>query len=177
MLNTSSCPGNRWRYILLIVLGGLIPGLVVVASIQAQITTPARQADPDNAEQVALGQQVYACMRAFAPAVTGAISKASPIGRRSCHWAISLPRRTMRPATPGTMPTSGCSKSSSTGANTMPPHAIAAPCQPIKRCSPTPRPGLCWPSLKAAGLPPSGRSRSSRMLVIAKGVCGEEEQL
>jgi mono/diheme cytochrome c family protein len=60
MLNTSSCSGNRWLYILLIVLGGLIPGLAVVASIQAQTTASARQADPDNAEQVALGQQVYA---------------------------------------------------------------------------------------------------------------------
>jgi mono/diheme cytochrome c family protein len=38
----------------------MIPGLARVASIQAQTTTPAPQADPDNAEQVALGQQVYA---------------------------------------------------------------------------------------------------------------------
>jgi mono/diheme cytochrome c family protein len=38
----------------------MLPGLAVVARIQAQTTTPAHQADPDNAEQVALGQQVYA---------------------------------------------------------------------------------------------------------------------
>ena len=49
---------NRWLCILL-VLGSMIPGLTVVASLQAQTTTLARQADPDNAEQVALGQQVY----------------------------------------------------------------------------------------------------------------------
>jgi mono/diheme cytochrome c family protein len=60
MLNTSFCSGNRWLYLLLIVLSGMLPGLVVVACIQAQTTTPAHQADPDNAEQVALGQQVYA---------------------------------------------------------------------------------------------------------------------
>ena len=51
---------NRWLYILLILLGGMPPRFAVVASIQAQTTTPARQADPDNAEQVVLGQQVYA---------------------------------------------------------------------------------------------------------------------
>jgi mono/diheme cytochrome c family protein len=50
---------NRWLCILL-VLGSMILGLTVVASIKAQTTTPASQADPDNAEQVALGQQVYA---------------------------------------------------------------------------------------------------------------------
>ena len=50
---------NRWLWSLLIVLGGMLLGLAVVASIQAQTTTPAPQADPDNAEQVALGQQVY----------------------------------------------------------------------------------------------------------------------
>ena len=60
MLNMSFCPGNRWLYLLLIVLGGMLPGLAMVVSCQAQTTAPARQADPDNAEQVALGQQVYA---------------------------------------------------------------------------------------------------------------------
>ena len=56
MLHTSFYSGKCWLYLLLIVLGVTIPGLAVVARIQAQTTTPARQADPDNAEQVALGQ-------------------------------------------------------------------------------------------------------------------------
>jgi mono/diheme cytochrome c family protein len=60
MLHTSFCSGNRWLYILLIVLGGMPLGLAMVASVQAQTTTPVHQADPDNTEQVALGQQVYA---------------------------------------------------------------------------------------------------------------------
>jgi mono/diheme cytochrome c family protein len=60
MLSTFARSGHCWLYSLLIVLGGMLPGLAGVASIQAQTTTPARQADPDNAEQIALGQQVYA---------------------------------------------------------------------------------------------------------------------
>ena len=50
---------HRWLRILLIVLGGVVPGLPGVVSAQAQTAPPARQADPDNAEQIALGQQVY----------------------------------------------------------------------------------------------------------------------
>ena len=60
MLSTSSCSGKRWLSILLIVLGGVITGLAGVVAVQAQTTTPPHQADPDNAEQVAVGQQVYA---------------------------------------------------------------------------------------------------------------------
>jgi mono/diheme cytochrome c family protein len=59
MLNTSSCSGKRWLSILLIVLGGVTLGLAGVVIVQAQTTTPTHQADPDNAEHVALGQQVY----------------------------------------------------------------------------------------------------------------------
>jgi mono/diheme cytochrome c family protein len=51
---------HHWLYLLLFVLGGMTPGFAMVASSQAQTTTPARQADPDSAEQVAAGQQVYA---------------------------------------------------------------------------------------------------------------------
>ena len=60
MLNLSSCSGNCWLYVLLIVLGGVTPGLAGVVRAQAQTPPPAPQADPDNAEHVALGQQVYA---------------------------------------------------------------------------------------------------------------------
>jgi len=60
MLHMSSCSGHCWLYILLIVLGGAVPGLAGLVSAQAQTPPPAPQADPDNAEQVALGQQVYA---------------------------------------------------------------------------------------------------------------------
>ena len=59
MLNMSSCSGNCWLYILLIVLGGVTTGLAGGRSVQAQTPPPAPQADPDNAEHVALGQQVY----------------------------------------------------------------------------------------------------------------------
>ena len=58
MRNMSSCSGNCWLSILLIVLGGVIPALTGVRSVQAQTPPPALQADPDNAEHVALGQQV-----------------------------------------------------------------------------------------------------------------------
>jgi mono/diheme cytochrome c family protein len=51
---------HRWLSILLIVLSGMATGLLGVVGAQAQTAPPARQADPDNAEQVALGQQVYA---------------------------------------------------------------------------------------------------------------------
>ena len=60
MLNTSSCSGNYWLYVLLIVLSGVIPELAGVVCVQAQTPPPAPQADPDNAEHVALGHQVYA---------------------------------------------------------------------------------------------------------------------
>jgi mono/diheme cytochrome c family protein len=60
MLHMSFCPENRWLYLLLIALGGMLSGLAMVASSQAPTTASAPQADPDNAEQVALGQQVYA---------------------------------------------------------------------------------------------------------------------
>lgn len=60
MRNTSFFSWSRWLSILLIVLGGMIMGLAGMVSIQAQTAPPAPQADPDNAEQVALGQQVYA---------------------------------------------------------------------------------------------------------------------
>lgn len=57
MLHTFSCSGYRWLYILLIILGGVPPGLARVLSVQAQTHTPVPETDPDNAEHVALGQQ------------------------------------------------------------------------------------------------------------------------
>jgi mono/diheme cytochrome c family protein len=60
MLHASFCSGHHWLCILLIVLGGVTSGLVGLGSIQAQTPPPIPQADPDNAEQVTLGQQVYA---------------------------------------------------------------------------------------------------------------------
>ena len=60
MLHTFSCSGYCWLYILLIILGGVPPGLARALSVQAQTPPPAPQADADNAEHVALGQQVYA---------------------------------------------------------------------------------------------------------------------
>jgi mono/diheme cytochrome c family protein len=59
MLNPLSFYRSCWLSILLIVLGGVITGFGGLVSVQAQTAAPARQADPDNAEQVALGQQVY----------------------------------------------------------------------------------------------------------------------
>ena len=129
-------------------------------------TSPARQADPDNAEQVALGQQVYA---SFCAGCHGGNLEGQP------NWQKRLPL--------GNFPAPPHDETGHTwhhadqwlfeivkyGGKYHAPHAIAAPCRPIKRCSPTPRSGPCWPLSKAAGLPPSGRSRSSRMLVIAKG--------
>jgi hypothetical protein len=166
-------PILRWLCILLIFLGGITPGLAGMVIVQATTDTPARQSDPNNAEHVALGQQGYA---SFALAVTEAITKTSPTGASACRWGISLPHRTMKPATPGTTPTSSSSKSSSMGANTMPRRAIAALCQPIKRCSPMPRSGPCWPLSKAAGPLPYGRNRRSRMPAIAKGYHVMEEE-
>ena len=51
---------HRWLYILLIILSGVTTERAWVVSAQTQTAPPARQADPENAEQVALGQQVYA---------------------------------------------------------------------------------------------------------------------
>jgi len=67
------------------------------------------------------------CTPAFASAVTGPISKDSLTGRNACPWATFRPRRTMKQGTPGTMPTSGCSTSSSTGADTPPRYRSAMP--------------------------------------------------
>jgi mono/diheme cytochrome c family protein len=82
MLNTSFCSGYRWQSILLLVLGVTIPVPGVVASLQAQTTTPARQADPDNAEQVTLGQQVYT---SFCTGCHGAHLEGQP------NWQKKLP--------------------------------------------------------------------------------------
>jgi mono/diheme cytochrome c family protein len=60
MLHMFSCAGRRWLSILLIALSGMMPGLAGRIIVQAQTSPPAPKADPDNAEQVALGQQVYA---------------------------------------------------------------------------------------------------------------------
>jgi mono/diheme cytochrome c family protein len=49
----------RWLWIFLIVLGSLNPGSAGPARAQAPTAPPTPQADPDNAEQVALGQRVY----------------------------------------------------------------------------------------------------------------------
>jgi mono/diheme cytochrome c family protein len=49
-----------WLSMVCIVLGNLTMGAAGIARGQAQTVPPVQQADPDNAEQVALGQQVYA---------------------------------------------------------------------------------------------------------------------
>ena len=72
----------RWLYILLIVLGGMAPWLPEVVRAQAQTPPPARQADPDNAQQVALGQQVYA---SFCAGCHGANLEGQP------NWQQRLP--------------------------------------------------------------------------------------
>ena len=51
---------HRWLCILLIVLGSMHLGLASMGYAQAQTAPSVSQADPDNAEQVALGQKVYA---------------------------------------------------------------------------------------------------------------------
>jgi len=78
MLNTSFVSWSRW----LLVLGGMITGLIGMVSVQAQTPTPTRQADPDNAEQVALGQQVYA---SFCAGCHGANLEGQP------DWRKKLP--------------------------------------------------------------------------------------
>jgi mono/diheme cytochrome c family protein len=60
MLHILFCSRSRWLAILLVVLSGTTPGLIGTARVQAQTPPPVSQADPNNAEQVALGQQVYA---------------------------------------------------------------------------------------------------------------------
>ena len=150
---------HRWLCILLIVLGSALSWLAGVVHAQAQTASPTRQADPDNAEYVALGQQVYA---SFCAGCHGANFEGQP------NWQKRLPLGNL-PAPPhddsghtGTMPTSGSSRSSSMAADTTPRHVIVAPCRPTRTCSPTPRCGPCWPLSKVAGRRPSGRSRGSR---------------
>ena len=82
MLNLSSCSGNYWLYVLLIVLGGVTPGLAGVVRAQAQTPPSAPQADPDNTEHVALGQQVYA---SFCTGCHGANLEGQP------NWQKKLP--------------------------------------------------------------------------------------
>jgi mono/diheme cytochrome c family protein len=60
----------------------MLPGLVLVPSLQAQTSTLALQADPDNAEQVALGEQVYA---SFCAGCHGANLEGQP------NWQKKLP--------------------------------------------------------------------------------------
>jgi mono/diheme cytochrome c family protein len=69
-------------YMLLIVLGGLVPWLPETAHAQAQTPPPGRQADPDNTEHVALGQQVYA---SFCAGCHGANLEGQP------NWQQRLP--------------------------------------------------------------------------------------
>ena len=73
---------NRWLCILLIVLGGMTIGLTGMVSVQAQTPSPTPQADPDNAEYVALGQQVYA---SFCTGCHGANLEGQP------NWQKKLP--------------------------------------------------------------------------------------
>jgi mono/diheme cytochrome c family protein len=82
MLHTSNVLWNPWLAILLVVLGGIIPGLIGMARVQAQTPPPASQADPDNAEQVALGQQVYT---SFCTGCHGANLEGQP------NWKKRLP--------------------------------------------------------------------------------------
>ena len=60
MPNTSFFSWSRWLSILLVVAGCITAGRIGLVYTQAQTPSPTHQADPDNAEQVALGQQVYA---------------------------------------------------------------------------------------------------------------------
>jgi mono/diheme cytochrome c family protein len=69
----------RWLWILLIVLGSLSPGPVGMARAQAPTTPSTPQADPDNAEQVALGQRVY---MSFCAGCHGAELEGQPNWRR-----------------------------------------------------------------------------------------------
>jgi mono/diheme cytochrome c family protein len=82
MLNTSFFSLSRRLSILLIFLGGITPWLIGMVSVQAQTSTPTRQADPNNAEQVALGQQVYA---SFCAGCHGANLEGQP------NWRQRLP--------------------------------------------------------------------------------------
>jgi mono/diheme cytochrome c family protein len=82
MLNTLFRSGNRWLCVLLIVLGDMIPGLAGLGVVRAQTPILTPQADPDNAEQVALGQQVYA---SFCAGCHGANLEGQP------NWQKRLP--------------------------------------------------------------------------------------
>jgi mono/diheme cytochrome c family protein len=82
MLNTLFRSGNSWLCVLLIVLGDMTPGLAGVGIVQAQTPPLAPQADPDNAEQVTLGQQVYA---SFCAGCHGANLEGQP------NWQKRLP--------------------------------------------------------------------------------------
>jgi mono/diheme cytochrome c family protein len=73
---------GRWLSIVCIVLGNLTLGLAEVARAQAQTAAPVHQADPDNAEQVALGQQVYV---SFCAGCHGAHLEGQP------NWRKRLP--------------------------------------------------------------------------------------
>ena len=166
MVPTLCRSGNRWLSILL-VLGGVATGLAGGLRVQAQTPPPAPQADADNAEQVALGQQVYA---SFCAGCHGGNLEGQP------NWRQRLPLGNF-PAPPHDETghtwhhaDQWLFESVKYGGKYHAPRAIVAPCRPIKRCSLTPRSGPCWPSLKAAGPPPSGRSRRSRMRPIDKRV-------
>lgn len=82
MLNTFSCSGKRWLCMLLIVLWGVTSGLTELVSVQAQTPSPTRQADPADAEQVAVGQQVYA---SFCAGCHGSNLEGQP------NWKTRLP--------------------------------------------------------------------------------------
>jgi len=82
MRHASFCSGKRWLCILLIVLGGATTGPAGVLRVQAQTPPPAPQADPDNAEHVALGQQVYT---SFCAGCHGANLEGQP------NWRQRLP--------------------------------------------------------------------------------------
>jgi cytochrome c5 len=138
----------RWLWIVLIVLGSLTTDPAGMARTQAPADSPAPQADPDDAAQVALGQQVYA---SFCAGCHGDNLEGQPNWRQRLPLGNFPARRTTRAATPGTMPTSGCSRSSSTAANITLPRAIVAPCRPTETCSWTPSSGPCGPSLTMLG--------------------------
>ena len=73
---------NRWPCMLLLLSGIVIATLTGIPTVQAQTDAPGRRADPDNAEQVALGQQVYA---SFCAGCHGAHREGQP------DWQKRLP--------------------------------------------------------------------------------------
>jgi mono/diheme cytochrome c family protein len=82
MLHTSFLSRSRGLPILLILLGGIASGQPGIERAQAQTPSPIRQADPDNAEHVALGQQVYA---SFCTGCHGSNLEGQP------NWKTRLP--------------------------------------------------------------------------------------